>query len=284
MGYPGPQWLESWHGLARLRTARFLAASTDGNGNLHDTSNNATSATLPGSSGRPPRGRPKKPRLGAVDIDTKVPSVLGIELARKLEQAIIFGDYEPGSHVVEEEIGLTFRVSRSPVREAFRLLEANGLVVREARRGVRVTPMSPEDLDEVYACRLELEGLCALQAAERCRPEDARDIDRDFADMLTAAETGELRTYYHANTAFIHRIHDTSRNKTLIRLLGGLSRQATRYRYFAYTRFPELMDFSVEANRELVEAVKAHRAERARRITRRLVQNAWTKLQGALGG
>ena len=96
--------------------------------------------------------------------------VLAEELARYIESEIIFCEIAPGTRLTEEDISARYGLSRSPVREAFRLLAADGLVVLSARRGIRVTPVSRRDLAEVQGCRIELEGLAAAQAAAHSQP------------------------------------------------------------------------------------------------------------------
>ena len=91
--------------------------------------------------------------------------VIPEELTEILQAEIIHGRLTPESRLTEEEIALRYGVSRSPVREALRNLEGEGLVVRAARRGIWVAPLSLHDLDEIYACRISLEGLAAEQAA-----------------------------------------------------------------------------------------------------------------------
>ena len=79
----------------------------------------------------------------------RVPAVIATELARHLEDQIVYGDLAPGARLIEEDLVRKHDVSRSPVRESFRLLEQDGLVTRESRRGVHVSPISRADLDEV---------------------------------------------------------------------------------------------------------------------------------------
>jgi len=87
-----------------------------------------------------------------------IPLVIGEEFARSLSDAIIFLDYEPGSRIVEEDICAAYGLSRSPVREALRPLEAQGLVVRSTRRGARVAPNAgerssgEEPIDQLLIC------------------------------------------------------------------------------------------------------------------------------------
>lgn len=211
-----------------------------------------------------------------------MPSILPVELATHLESAIIFGDFTPGMRIVEDDIGVRFNVSRSPVREAFRQLEATGLVVREARRGVRVTEMSLSDLDEVYACRMELEALATRQAAANCTEAQARTLDRGFEAMVRAGAAGDIRSYFWENIRFTEHIHDISSNRTLMRLLAGLNRQAMRYRYFAYRSVPEMVEWSMNANRDLTRAVRDNDVQRAGQAARSLVENAWSKIRHAL--
>ncbi len=118
-------------------------------------------------------------------------------LAALLEQEIIFGRLPPSARLTEEEVALRYGVSRSPVREALRLLERDGLVLREARRGIWVAPLSLKDFDEIYACRIELEGLAADGAAR------SRDKLRKKApspacspSSKTAAARGDAQEFF----------------------------------------------------------------------------------------
>ena len=94
-------------------------------------------------------------------FDVRVQRPLAIELAPFLEREIITRRLEPGEKLVELDLCARFGVSRSPMREALRLLEASLLVTRRPRYGVRVAPMTLENLNHVYACRAPLEALGA---------------------------------------------------------------------------------------------------------------------------
>jgi len=100
------------------------------------------------------------------------------QIASLLEQRIINREFLPGSRLVEEELVNVFKVSRSPVREALRLVERDGLVIIESRRGARVSLMNSSDLNEVYECRLALEGLATECAAKNCEDNDKLNLRR----------------------------------------------------------------------------------------------------------
>ncbi len=234
--------------------------------------------------GSPPtvwrRGSPTT-RAKKLRSDVELPSLMATELSRELERAIILGNYEPGVRFVEEDIAAAFKISRSPVREAFRRLEADGLVVRSERRGVRVTPISIADLDELYACRLELEGLAAEQA-KAGGPAARQDLEAALTLLGEARRSGDMMKYFEANIALTERIHVLTGNRTLIRLLQGLTKQSQRYRFLAYNRFPKMIDYSLQANRDLVAAIVAGEGGYARDIARLLVRHAWVKIREAL--
>jgi len=209
-------------------------------------------------------------------LNLSLPVGLPQELARGLEDAIVFRDLTPGARLVEEEIAARFAISRSPVREAIRILEARGLVLREPRRGSRVTGLSRNDLDAVYACRIELEGLAAAAAAGARSPADRECLDERIEWLAAARERGDDREFLRASMALSRAIHEASHNRTLIRLLSTLEPQAMRYRFLAYARAAELMDASIEGNRAVAAAIHAGDGDIASAATSHMIRHAWS--------
>jgi DNA-binding GntR family transcriptional regulator len=203
-------------------------------------------------------------------------------LAEALESAIVFGELAPGARIIEEEIAARYDVSRSPVRDALRRLEADGLVVRADHRGARVTPIGHFDLDEVYLCRIELEGLAAQQAARRWQPPIDTVFKEKLAAMRLAFRTNDVKAYFLANVAFTDAVHRASGNVTLQRLLKSIGKQALRYRYLAYRSAPKLMSASVEGNREIVDLVLARKGAQARKITAQLIERSWRSIRDVI--
>lgn len=203
-------------------------------------------------------------------------------LADALESAIVFGELAPGNRIIEEEVATRYDVSRSPVRDALRRLQADGLVVRSDHRGARVTPISRSDLDEVYVCRIELEGLAAQMAARNWRPPSEIEFAEKLAAMRRAYKANDIRAYFVANVGFTDAIHRASRNVTLQRLLKSIGKQALRYRYLAYRTAPRLMGISVEGNREIADLVLARKGAQARRITAQLIERSWRAIRDVI--
>lgn len=214
----------------------------------------------------------------------QVPEVIAKQLAQHLEDMIIFGELAPGQHIVEEDIVREFRVSRSPIREALRLLEQEGLVVKEFRHGVWVTPIGLEDLDDLYACRILLESLAADLAAQHCTAEDLRDIHASVERLagIQADKTADIREFFRENLRLATKIHAAARNKTLKRLLGSVRKQSHRYRYLAYSHIPAMMAASVKSHRELLAAMEKHNAKQARAIMEAMMQRSWKAIRDYL--
>jgi DNA-binding GntR family transcriptional regulator len=208
----------------------------------------------------------------------KAPALLANELASHLEDQIVFGDLEPNSRLVEEAVVRQYGVSRSPVREAFRSLEQSGLAVRQSRKGVSVSPISRKDLDEVYACRLVLEVLAAEEAARHRRDEDVAALRALVRQLEEAATARDIRAYFTQNVRMSTQICLAAGNATLCRLLASVGKQGLRYRYLVYTRVPEMIDVSLDANRAIVDAIASRNARYARSLTEDVIQRSWQSL------
>ncbi len=215
-------------------------------------------------------------------VDFTAPSVIATEIARILSDRIVFLELAPGSRIHEEEVGATFGVSRSPVREVFRMLEADGLVVRAARKGVSVTPMSRRDLDEVYACRVGLEGLAAAEAARHLDKKTGKTIEGHIAAMNKAFRAKDVSTFFKHNVAFTRAIHAASQNQTLVRIVAGIEKQALRYRYLAHLQTQEMLSMSLDGHSGVADAVLAGEVGVARRRAEQLMRRAHGVIARAL--
>lgn len=208
--------------------------------------------------------------------------VIPEELADILQGEIIHGRLTPETRLTEEEIAIRYGVSRSPVREALRILESEGLVVRAARRGIWVSPLSLGDLDEIYACRISLEGLAAEQAA---RSEDLRLKERLLLllpAMRAAAERQDVEGFFARDVEGSEIIYRLATNATLNRLLRGLNKQALRYRYFAYSKRESTVSLSMEGTDRILKAIASGQAAEARQMTEQLIEGIWREMRPVL--
>jgi len=148
---------------------------------------------------------------------------IGSALADRLEAAIVREKFAPGEKLREEAICMQFNVSRSPLREAFQILENRGLVERRPRLGTRVTEMSEQNLTEITQCRAPLEATCAgLLANLQTHKKIAALLKREIDAMRTAQQCGDLLAGFEANVRLTKISHKNCGNSVLIRTLNQL--------------------------------------------------------------
>ena len=111
-----------------------------------------------------------------------------------LRKAILSKRLKPGERLIEEQLAADLGVSRNPVREALRVLESEGLVEINPRRGASVTNVSEEEAQEIVEVRAALEGFCARLAARRCSPGLKADIEKVLDRGERAAAANDLFT------------------------------------------------------------------------------------------
>jgi len=156
-----------------------------------------------------------------------------------LRDAILTGRYAPGSRLVEEQLAATFGMSRIPLREALRRLEAEGLVLISPNRGAVVRPLSPKDVVDLYDVRLALESLALRRAAERFV--DVRDATRArHAQARTAIATRNLAALFRLDRDFHAELAAASDNPHLEAALGAQWSQIMRvmHAYFQAGDYP----------------------------------------------
>lgn len=208
---------------------------------------------------------------------------LGADLHRALAEEIVTGRLAPGAKLVELDLCERYGVSRSPLRDALRLLERSGLVVHRPRYGVRVAPISVDNLDDITTCRLSLEATAARQVAERKdHARVAADLSVCLARMHAANDAGDHEGCFAENIALMAILHVAVPNKVLAGLLAQLDLPARRYRFLCYRHEPATLRMLLRSNAEMVEAIRAGNGRRARDITQKMVQEAWLRLRARL--
>lgn len=199
-----------------------------------------------------------------------------------LEEAIVFLELRPNERLTEEEVAERYGVSRSPVRDALRSLEREGLVMREARKGIWVTPMSLRDFDEVYTCRIALEAIAAEQAARSTNTALKDRLWQVLDDMKQAREAGDARLFFKHDVRGSELIYEMADNVTLRRLLRGLEKQALRYRYHLYQRNRDVVDLSFNDTTRVFRAIVDGDAEQSHALERDLIERIWSEARDVI--
>lgn len=214
--------------------------------------------------------------------EAPLPPLLGAELVDALERDITELKLAPGAKLVVDTIAERFGLSRSPVREALQTLAGMGLVEHVPRRGMFVTPLSVERLDEIYACRKPFEALAAAGAAQHATPALRKALSKLLVQMDAAREKSRPAAAFKANVAFTDLLHAHCGNALLQRLLATLDKQALRYRYCCYVALAEMVDADIAANHALAEAINASDPARAAALTERLIDASWEMVRTAI--
>ena len=212
------------------------------------------------------------------------PSVLtlGEQVAIRLSERIIFGDIPPGQRITEESIEKWSGVSRSPVREALRLMERDGLVRRETHRGVTVTTMDANQLDDIYRMRVVLEAQAAGLAAARATPADIVLLEQRQKQLMAACQGGDPRQYFRENLGFSELIHTIARAEKLREILRIIGGQALRFRFLTYQKSERFTAESLTGAGRVLDAIRDGDADRAAAVTAALLQTSWDEIRDLL--
>jgi DNA-binding GntR family transcriptional regulator len=201
----------------------------------------------------------------------------------RLRRAILSGELAPGTRLVERELAQQLGVSRTPVREAFRKLEHEGLVDQVGRRNLIVREHSGDEIREILAIRAALEGLAAELAAANARPQHLRRFATLLEQMDEAVAGGDTATLARLNEQFNATLYAAAGSRRLSEMLGGLREQAANFARRGYG-IPGRAAEAVQEHRRIVEAVAARDGERAAREAREHVRRSEANLLGELGG
>ncbi len=183
-----------------------------------------------------------------------------------LRDMIVSNRLPAGASYLESELADMLGMSRTPVREAAMVLEAQGLVELRPRRGIRILPLSAQDMREIYQILTELEGLAAEQAAARkLTKAEVKAVERTLAEMEAALETDDRESWAAADKRFHQLLLALSANRRLEALVESYNDQVHRARMLTVRLRPS----PVKSNRDhraLFEAIKAGDRRRARAL------------------
>ncbi|MEU6624203.1 GntR family transcriptional regulator [Streptomyces litmocidini] len=167
----------------------------------------------------------------------------------ELRRAITTGELRPGGPIRQEALAARFEVSRVPLREALKALEAEGLVVHHVHRGYFVAELSLDDLEEIYRIRELLETEAVRRAVRRMPDGTVGTLERIQREVERAAEEGDVAAMAAANRLFHFTLIEASGMPRLVRLVTTLWDATDAYRSLYYAESPHRQ-----------QAVREHRA------------------------
>lgn len=228
-----------------------------------------------------PTTRRPKAATRAAALSRRVP--FAHQVANLLRDRIIRGDLPPGERIVERALCEMLAVSRTPLREALKLLEVEGLVELSQNRGARIMSFTPQEATNLFEVIAGLEGLAAELATLRMDTAEREALGGLHAQMVAHYRAQEKDPYFELNST----IHDTvvklSGNPVLIATHATLMLRARRGRYMAILD-PQRWSESVSEHEALMSAFHDRDAQAASRVWRRHLTRTGETVSGVLAG
>ena len=189
-----------------------------------------------------------------------------------LRRAILTGQLKPGERLMEVHLAEKLGVSRTPIREAIRKLELEGLVTIIPRRGAEVAEITEKSLNDVLEVRRALDALGAELACERITGEEIRELKKACEDFEKAADGNDTDAIAKADVAFHDIIIRAAGNQRLEQLVNNLAEQMYRYR-FVYIKEEEQRGVLLAEHREICDSIAARDVVRARNAAKQHIDN-----------
>ncbi|MBK5942641.1 MAG: GntR family transcriptional regulator [Halorhodospira halophila] len=184
------------------------------------------------------------------------------QVADLLRERIFRQELSPGDRVDELALAEELGVSRTPVREALKILDADGLVTLEPHRGCRVRELSQDDLAHLFPVMAVLEGLIARECVERIDQQAVDELFELHEQLEAAAADGDIDRYYEHNYRFHTRLQELCGNPYLQRVAAELRRILILARH-RQLRTPGRLQASLGEHRQLMEAFRDRDPEAA---------------------
>ncbi len=217
--------------------------------------------------------------MGNYDVKQEVTDKYSLRgrVFHRLREDILSGKYKEGDELKEVAIGEELGVSRTPVREAFRQLELEGLIQIIPNKGAYVTGITEKDVKDIYMIRSLLEGLCARWACEHITKEQMEEMEENIYLSKFHAQKGHLEQLAELDNRFHEILYEACNSKLLEHQLRDFHEYVLRVRKKTLSnvnRGPK----SNEEHEKLMEAIKAGDADKAEKLANMHMINAYENM------
>ena len=199
----------------------------------------------------------------------------------RLREMIVDGIYPPGSRLPERVLCETFGISRTPLREALKVLASEGLLELAPNRGARVADLTAADVDELFPVMGALEALAGELACAFITETELAEIRALHYQMVLHHKRGERSAYFELNQQIHENIQKAARNPTLIASYNNLSGRIRRARYTANISTHRWAQ-AVNEHKEILEALDTRDGARLAEILKRHLRNKCETVKTAL--
>ena len=189
-----------------------------------------------------------------------------------LRQAILRRELKPGERLMEIQLANKLGVSRTPIREAIRKLELEGLVLMIPRKGAEVAEITEKSLRDVLEVRRALEELAVELVCEKITEEQIQDLKDAAEEFKESLESGDITRIAEADVKFHDVIYMATDNQKLIQLLNNLREQMYRYRV-EYLKRSDFHQQLIDEHEEIIETIENGQKDRAVQVVCQHVDN-----------
>lgn len=189
-----------------------------------------------------------------------------------LRQAILTGELKPGERLMEIHLANKLGVSRTPIREAIRKLELEGLVIMIPRRGAEVAQITEKSMNDVLEVRRAMDALCVELACERISNDELESLRKACDAFAEAVKTKDIRVIAQADVALHDIIVYATGNLRLVQLINNLSEQMYRYR-FEYLKDTSRHESLIKEHHMIYEGIKEKNKEAASQAAKLHIDN-----------
>jgi len=189
-----------------------------------------------------------------------------------LRQAIIVGELKPGERLMEVQLSEKMGVSRTPVREAIRKLELEGLVNMIPRKGAHVADLSVKDIMDVLEVRASLDGLATALSANRITEEELKGLKHVQMQFVNYVEKDNLQGSIKKDVEFHDIIYHSSRNDKLIQITSNLREQIQRFRVIYLKDYSSPKEI-IKEHMDIYEALESKDSDASQRAAQRHIKN-----------
>jgi DNA-binding GntR family transcriptional regulator len=189
-----------------------------------------------------------------------------------LRQAILKGELAPGERLMEIQLAERLGVSRTPIREAIRKLELEGLVLMVPRKGAEVAKISEKSLRDVLEVRRSLEELAIELACQRMTPEAIEELEIKQEEFKEAVEKGNAMEIAETDEAYHDVIYKGTCNDRLVQMINNLREQMYRYR-LEYIKDEDKRQILLLEHDNILKAVRQRKVQEAKEAMREHIDN-----------
>ncbi len=199
-----------------------------------------------------------------------------------LREAILKGELKPGERLMELQLASKLGVSRTPIREAIRMLELEGLAVTKPRKGAEVARMTEKDMEDVLKIRKALDELAVGLACDNITEEELKQLYVALKNFEESARSGDVKQIAQADVEFHDSIYQSADNPKLVTMLNNLREQMYRYRVeylkneSIYPRLIEehqgIYDGLKRKDKEAVVEIVSHHVENQEIVVKNIIQ------------